>query len=510
MPIAPHFHLEHMRDLAMQMKCAPEKIRHKQLKAVEEVLIEIDGNTLYPLDYIVFRITKHRTDNLEQPMLFGHALLGDLVSLVAIVSWTLRLPSHGMKTVQEAAEYLKVSSRTISRLRKEGLVFYWVVEKDGKKRLGCAKEMLSQFQDRNSKRLELASKFSRLTGSEKQQIVSAAMQYNGNGRTLNSIASELAKKSGRGHETVRSLLQSIELPSQSLNSRKPLTKQDIKIIERARRLGITWEALSVRFTKSVGALQKALARLRATRLKQLDISYVELDVFQREGADEVILSPIVVKKLLPPVLSINPLHFGFASEMQVQSDETAMVSAMHLLRRRAKLRIQQLTYSPNEHVLDRIETDLRWSYLLQQQLILFAIQPCIAIAVQHIGRPLHELPPLEVITTIKEVISIASDACGSLDPSKGQSTTRTPAATLDRTLSKSNALKVQDRAATLLQIPSILLPFKHIVSWNYLIPDKEQTKISAMHLGWRGYPKTIDEISIELGRSKNWVSRQIK
>ena len=508
MPIAPQFHLEHMHELAMQMRRAPEKIKLKQIKAVEDVLQEIEGNTLYPLDYIVFRITKYRSDNVDQPMLFGHALLGDLVSLIAIVTWTLQLPSDGMLTVKEAASFLSVSPRTVSRLRREGLVFFWVVE-NGKKRLGCTEKMLSRFQNQNSKRLESASRFSRLTRTEKQQIVIASMHYSGSGRSLNDVASELAKKTGRGHETIRSLLQSVEQTSQSLNSKKPLSKQNAKVIERARRYGITWNVLAKRFNKSVGSLQKAVVRLRATRLKQLNISYVKLDVFQRDDAEEVILSPLAVKKLLPPVLLIDPLHFGFDSEMQVQANETAMVSAMHLLRRRAKLSIQQLPYSPKGEVIDRIETDLRWSYLLQQQLVLFAIQPCIAVAIQHIGRPLHELPPLEVIGIINEVISIANDSCGSLDPSKGQSTTRTPAATLDRTLSKSNTLKVQDRAATRLKIPSIQLPFKQLVPWSYLIPDKEQSGISAMHLGWKGYPKTVDEISIELGKSSNWVRRQL-
>ena len=36
-------------------------------------------------------------------------------------------------------------------------------------------------------------------------------------------------------------------------------------------------------------MRKAIARLRATRVKQLNISYVAMDVFQRDDAEEVIL-----------------------------------------------------------------------------------------------------------------------------------------------------------------------------------------------------------------------------
>jgi RNA polymerase primary sigma factor len=509
MPIAPRFHIPDVRALALQIKRAPEKIRLQQIQAVEHLLHGIENETLYPLDYLVFRVTQYRGDALNQPMLLGSALKGDLVSLIAEVSWTMDLPDDGMLTVDEAGSFLHVSSRTISRLRGEGLVFYWVKELSGRKRLGCSEETLASFQERNQSRIESASSFSLLTKQEKETLVQLALEYKGTKRSLNDIAKELAEQSGRGHETVRVLLETTLESKHALTKTKPMSMRDARIVERARAFGIPWNKIEMHFQRSAGALRKAVARLRARRLKQLRISYVDIEIFAREDAEDVILGNPVVKKLIPPVLSIDPLHFGFEAEMQVVSDEIAMVSAMHLLKRRAKQAIAQLGYAPSEKSLDRIETDLRWAYLLQQQLLLFAIIPSIAVAVQHISRPLHELPPKKAIAIVEQVIEIAGDACGAIDASKGHSTLRTPSSIVDRVLSLERSMEVDARASTRMKIPSIKLPFYKIVPWSFLLPRSEPSEINALHVGWDGFPKTVDEIAHDLSKSANWVRRQL-
>lgn len=509
MPIAPRFHIPDVRELTLQMKRAPEKIRMQHIQAVELLLHEIENETLYPLDYLVFRITQYRGDALDQPMLLGSALKGDLVSLIAEVSWTLELPANEMLTVQESADFLQISSRTISRLRGEGLVFCWVKEKNGRKRLGCSRETLSSFKERNQSRIERASRFSLLSKQEKETLVRLALQYKGTNRSLNGIAKELAQQSGRGHETVRTLLESVSESKHALKKTNPMSTRDARLVERARAFGIPWNIIENRFQRSVGAMRKAVARLRSRRLKQLRISYVDLEIFEREDAEDVILGNPIVKKLIPPVLCIDPLHFGFEAEMHVVSDEIAMVSAMHLLKRRAKQAIAQLGYAPSEKSLDRIETDLRWAYLLQQQLLLYAIIPSIAVAVQHVSRPLQELPPRKAIALVEQVIRIVGDACGALDASKGQSTVRTPSAIVDRVLSLERPMQVKDRAATKMKIPSLDLPFYKIVPWSFLLPRSEPSEIDALHLGWNGFPKTVIEIAHDLGKSANLVRRQL-
>ncbi len=458
-----------MHELAAQIHRAPLKVQKKQTKAAEALLKELDTQSLYPFDYIIYRITGYRGDADEQPMLVGAALIGDLVSLIANVSRTLQIASNEMLTVAQVAEELKVSLRTVSRLRRDGLVFYWVVEPNGRRRLGCTKEMLESFRNRKKERLESASHFSRLSPQEHQHIVQAAFQYKGSGRSLNDIASELSSEVGRGHETVRALLHADETLKAMLQQQPPLTKRDARIIERARRIGISWEVLTNRFNRTKDALRKAVARNRATRLRQLVITYVDLDVFLRDDAEEVILGSQSALHLPPLVLSIDPLTFGMQGVDQIACDEIGIASAMHLLRKRARLSIQKLEYTPKVRIMENIEKDLCWSFLLQQQLMQRAMPTSVAVAVQHAGRPLRELPSGRVLDLMHRVISVVGDVCGMLNPSIGQTATKTPASVLDRTLSSLDVSHPREIAASMQKPPRMHMPFSNVVPWSYLL-----------------------------------------
>jgi|TARA_B100000959_G_C14896323_1_gene588913 hypothetical protein len=235
-------------------------------------------------------------------------------------------------------------------------------------------------------------------------------------------------------------------------------------------MGVSWENILKRYKRSIDALRKAVARHRATKLKQLEILHVELDVFLRSDAQDVILGSSVVLDVPPPVLSIDPLTFGTFTIAQSSSDEIAIVSAMHLLRKRACNQIKQLEYSPKVSSIDQIEHDLKWSFLLQQQLMLKAFPPSLALAVQHAGRPLHELPSVRIISLVQHVICVVGDVCGMLDPSVGHTAVKTSVAVLDRALSSLNVSQTQDVAAARQKPPLILCPFHNIVPWSYLIP----------------------------------------
>ena len=521
MPIAPCFHIDHLHDLAMQMKRAPAKVRLKQIQTVEELIFEIEDEVLYPLDYVVYRITGYRSDSTEQPMLLGSALVGDLVAIIAVVSHTLLIPAGSTLTVEETADWLGVSVRTISRLRREGLAFRWVSESNGRKRLGCSSATLHTFREKHKERITLASRFSRLSLQERREIVTAALQYSGSGRSLSDVAADLSTESGRGHETIRSLLKQSPQARSVLEKPPPISRTDARNIEQAIKEGVPWATLSDRYQRTSGALRKAVSRLRATRLKQMSIAHVELEVFTRSDADEIILGAPVSQTVQPPILEFNPVEVKNTSKELSESEETTVISAMHFLRRRASNQSKSLAYTPNEDTLDRIETDLRWSFLLQQDLILLALPAAISVAIQHIGRPLEELPSNRIESLMKRVIHTVADACSTLDPTMSQTVQRTPAFVLDRLLSTSDTLEVPDRAAARRTTLTFSCPFHDAVPWSMLIPQRnlpelafdtsdELAEIVAMKYGWRGRPRTVNEIATELDRTTLWVKRQLR
>ncbi len=522
MPIAPNFYIDHVHDLALQIKRAPLPVRLKQLHTIEQLIFEIEDETLYPLDYIVYRITGYRSDGSDQPMLLGSALVGDLVATIAIVSHTLQIPAESELTVDETAKSLGVSTRTISRLRREGLPFKWVEESTGGKRLGCSTASLQSFREKHKDRIGAASRFSRLSKQEKHKIIHAAMHYSGSGRSLSDVAEELANESGRGHETIRSLLMQTSDTRKALEKPPPISRTDARRIEQEIKKGISWASLAVEYKRTVGALRKAVLRLRATRVKQMVIPFVELELFARSDAEEIILGASVSKNVNPPMLELHPTAIENPHPPKLNTvDETTTVSAMHLLRRRAHNQARELDYSPNADTLDRIETDLRWSFLLQQELIVLALPSAISVAVQHTGRPLGELPSKRLIVLMNKVIHTVAEVCSSLDPSKGQTIEKTPAFVLGRLLSAAGTSEVVDRAAARRGSISFSCPFHDVVPWSFLIPrenlpmqslDKsvECSQVVALKYGWSGRPRTAIEIAQELDRTPLWVRRQLR
>ena len=448
MPISAQFHVAQMREFALQLERAPEKIRRKQMQVAEQLLSEIEDDGLYPFDYVLYRITGYRSDLVNDVILLGSALLGDLVALVARVSRTLLLSNEGMLTVQETAKKMHISTRTLSRLRSEGFPMHWVVQEDGKKRLGCSEEMIEAFVSRNQERLASASGFSRLTKKEQEEIIDLALQYKGEKKTLSEVAAEIATTSVRGHETIRAILFATASTSETLSQPDRISRSTARSIEESIRNGLSWHELSQKHKRTQDAMRKSIARLRATRLKQMEISFVELEVFARPEADEVILGAPAARVIDPPELILDSLQF---LQTDTAPEEIAIVSAMHLLRRRASTAIRGLKYAPSVVVLDRIETDLRWSFLLQQKLIIDAMPSALAVAVQHAGRPLHELPANRLLPLLEHVIKVVGQACADINPATGQTALRTPAAVLDRSLPMIDSLRDSARAAAVLR-----------------------------------------------------------
>ena len=219
-------------------------------------------------------------------------------------------------------------------------------------------------------------------------------------------------------------------------------------------------------------------------------------------------------KLNPAVIEQPPIELNSV-------EETTAVSAMHLLRRRACLSAKELEYSTNTETIDRMETDLRWSFLLQQDLILLALPTALSVAVQHTGRPLGELPSRRMVLWMNKVIHTVADACSALDPSKGQTIEKTPAFILDRLLSASGSSEVADRAAAKRTAISVSCPFHDVVPWSNLIPranlyeramrkSNECAEVVGLKYGWSGRPRTVIEIAEYLHRTTLWVRRQLR
>jgi DNA-binding transcriptional MerR regulator len=304
MPRAARFTISVIEDLFRQLEYAPSETRHRQMDAAERLIGDIDPQQIYPEEFIIFRITGYRPETSAEPtVLVGRALVGDLANLVLRLSHALPLTADGEArralTMDGAAKRLHVSTKTLQRYRRQGLVCHAVMFEDGVQRVACFEDALDRFALQHQARVSHAAGFSRVEQRVEDAIVENARHLRSRERlTLNEASRRLAKQHGRAHETVRQLLRRHDRLAKTpiFAEGGPMDERTMNVMYRAWRRGIEPVELARRFGKSKATVHRSINRRRAELLKRVDAAHVHLKTFDRTDAAEVILSPPIVRK----------------------------------------------------------------------------------------------------------------------------------------------------------------------------------------------------------------------
>src|SRR5947208_9363218 len=130
-----------LKELAnQQVRFAPPPRRLEQLKRAEQLLTEIDPKRAYPYQFLCYRVTDFRSDANAGLLLPGLDVIHDLglwinelaVSLPAVPVEEVAEP---VLTIDEFSKKLNVTTKTINRWRKRGLIGIPVVC-NGRRQMG--------------------------------------------------------------------------------------------------------------------------------------------------------------------------------------------------------------------------------------------------------------------------------------------------------------------------------------------------------------------------------------
>ena len=130
-----------LAQLLLQLRFTPENKRHAQLDAAEELYAVIEPEKEYPFEFVCFRITGfHPTGLGADEIIKGTELLDDLRIFISRLSSQLARPvaeqDQKIYTIEELAETLGVSTKTIYRWRERGLLARKFIFDDGKRQFG--------------------------------------------------------------------------------------------------------------------------------------------------------------------------------------------------------------------------------------------------------------------------------------------------------------------------------------------------------------------------------------
>ncbi|HRX86875.1 MAG TPA: sigma-70 family RNA polymerase sigma factor [Phycisphaerae bacterium] len=278
---------------------SPRHKRLSQVQGIENLLGLVEAEKSYPYDMVCFHITGYRSrSNTPRLPIPGDKLIGDLVAMAEHITRKNAIPveevAEPFRGYEELASDLQVSTKTIRRWRKRGLMGFRVSDGEGVSRLVYLRSTVERFVGKHRALVERGAAFRQLTGAEKRRIVELARKLLGERRRkLHVVAREIAEQTGRAVETVRYTLRRHDEahPDLALFARNglPAAPPRQRRIWQAHERGETASALAKFFGTTVADIEQNLREMQARKLKAEPLAYVHNELFDAPQADALIL-----------------------------------------------------------------------------------------------------------------------------------------------------------------------------------------------------------------------------
>ncbi len=410
--------------LAAELRFAGKATLVRHLERIEGLApgIEVDG--VYPAEFLVFRVTGYRAQELGSgeldEMVPGAAVLGDLSALAERISESAKITEADVGvagedhwTIDGLAERWGVSRKTVERYRRKGLVARRVDRGSGHRAVVFMRDAVEWFERRHAERLGNAAGFSRMSDAMRAKIVRDAERYVARlGWNRSRVCERIAQRIGRSMESVRLVLvqHDEQVPKGERIFRMVGVADDAEQMEMLRESlrGKRSGTIGARFGRSAMSVSRGVNRARRGLILDsgFGVSAVDLDSTADDGIllEEVVRSGLETRGARDLAGLIEQMREQHAAVVYEQS---ARAQAVGVLRGRVERLCTELHPStPSGRVLDEIETAMRWMMLLRIELAGTQLGLMLSTIEERIGGPIDTLAPGRVAEVLSEAISV--------------------------------------------------------------------------------------------------------
>lgn len=391
-----------MRQLRDQLvRFAPKEKKLEQVDQAERLLGELKGDRDYSYEYLCFRITRYRPESYPDLRLSGKEARHDLRLFVEDLSDSANVSAEdvGEKvlTVEEISKQFRVSTKTISRWRCQGLVSRRFVF-DGRKRVGFLASSVERFVEKNRERVRRGAQFSQLSADERRRIIDRARRLAQAGGCPSEVTRRLSRTSGRSIETIRYTLRQFDQDNPSLaifpDHTGPLREDTKKKIYQQYRRGEPVETLARRFCRTKTSIYRIIGEMRAKRIMELPLEFIPNEHFAKirsEKQEREILAPVPEGEPLPkkPRLPSGlPPYLASLYEVPLltREQEVHLFRKINYLKYKAsKLREQLDPWRSKSGLMDEIEKLYDQSVSVKNEIISANLRLVVSIAKRHVG-----------------------------------------------------------------------------------------------------------------------------
>ncbi|MHB0958441.1 MAG: sigma-70 family RNA polymerase sigma factor [Pirellulaceae bacterium] len=388
-----------MRELRdQQVRFAPREKKLEQLDRAEKLIAEIDTQRTYAYAYLCFRITSFRPEVSPNVTMSGDEALSDLLLFVEDLSDAANVPVEEVRepihTVEQLSKNFNVSTKTISRWRRQGLVSRKFIF-NGRKRVGFLNSSVQRFVSSNPERIQRGGRFSQLTESERMTIIDRARRLAQAGGGPAEVTRRIAKHMHRSVETIRYTLKQFDQkhPAMAIfpDHSGPLTKDAKKRIYQQYRRGTSVDALAKRYGRTKTSIYRVVNEMRAHAILELPLDYMFNPDFDRANAEKVILGPPPEsneprKKTRVPAGLPRYLASLYEVPLLTREQEQHLFRKFNFFKHRAsQLRAQLDPARAKSSLMDRIEALYDEAVQTKNQIVQANLRLVVSIAKRHVS-----------------------------------------------------------------------------------------------------------------------------
>jgi len=372
--------------LFAELRFSPRSQKMKQLAASEELLGITHPDHVYPFEFICFRITEYRLRTVStEHLIDGADLIADLPIFIRSLSRGLSLSvaeqDEKVYSIDELSEQFSVSSKTVHRWRKKGLLGRVFVFEDGRKRTGFLQSSVDSFLKENEGIADKAKNFSRLTDSEKKQIIKRAEKLASTSQmSRRRIIEIISGETSRSPEAIRVLLleQEKKFPQNRIFRRPSgvIGPREGAQLYKLRQSGVSIKELMGRFDRSRGSIYRIINKRNVRSLKERKIEFVASAEFEHEDAEQKILGS--------PALSAGNTN-GVSGLLNYEQEIELFRKYNYLKYRACLLRAQIEPVNPRAAKIKKVEEYLTVAENIKNMIIEANMRLVVSIANKHAG-----------------------------------------------------------------------------------------------------------------------------
>ncbi|MEZ6058539.1 MAG: sigma-70 family RNA polymerase sigma factor [Planctomycetaceae bacterium] len=379
-----------------QVRYAPVDVRIEQMDKAEQLLQEIVPEQRYYYADVCERITAFRPQMYPDLRIDGTDLLHDLPLLVEDLSASADLPVERAQepvfTVSQLSERFNVSTKTVDRWRKRGLVSRRF-RIGNRSRVGFLRSSVDRFVRDHEEEVLRGGRFVKLSEAEREEVISKARRLARHGANQSEVIHQLAPEFERSPETIRYTIQQFDHdhPESAVfpDRTTPLSNQSRQDIFQQFQAGLPADRLAEAFGRTSSSIYRIITSERAEQLLAESVDYIDSPEFRKPNADRIILGPapeidrkqarVKAPPGLPPYLASL-----YTVALLTREEEGYYFRKMNYLKMQAKKLQEKIDRSrPKASDLDRLEGLLAGITEVKNFLIRSNLRLVVSIAKRH-------------------------------------------------------------------------------------------------------------------------------